>query len=414
MGPTGGETPATRRDLGGITLAFPDFLRLARQGEPVSPVDVERAIQSGNLTPQQEADVVSMMVDPGYVPSDAELLAAEAPGLTPMAEEDLVQPTLPEGLARVGDYAAGLTGASRGEIAERREDRRQRRADKTDSVAGDIDDRRAAATRNALEDLPTEALPETLADPNEAERIGQETLRVLEETAPPPPSDDNTPSAKRTLRERYNQRLELFKDIFGESDEARARDRAMSLAMLGLAIASGQSPNALTNIAQGAMAGLQGMSEQERARREREQGLQQAALTSVLDEQAAAAAAEAEAEGRAYDRATRLLVERVRAASGQGSTYTPERLRQLVIDNVLSDPLEFEQLQDPDGTINPAKLNAYADAVVNASLGGDTSDVEDLSGRPAPEGYSPGQLITDNETGRQYRVTDDNTLALVQ
>jgi len=142
---------------------------------------------------------------------------------------------------------------------------------------------RAAAQRQLQETAPEELLT-----------IGGK-LATLEQLAPPPEDNDNTPSAKRTLRERYEQRLELFKDIFGESDEARARDRAMSLAMLGLAIASGQSPNALTNIAQGAMAGVQGMSEQEQARREREEGIKTMALQTAIDEMSAADRAEAEA-----------------------------------------------------------------------------------------------------------------------
>jgi len=103
---------------------------------------------------------------------------------------------------------------------------------------------RAAAQRQLQETAPEELLT-----------IGGK-LATLEQLAPPPEDNDNTPSAKRTLRERYEQRLELFKDIFGESDEARARDRAMSL---------------------------------------REEGIKTMALQTAIDEMSAADRAEAEA-----------------------------------------------------------------------------------------------------------------------
>jgi len=145
-------------------------------------------------------------------------------------------------------------------------------------------------------------------------------LASAEELAPPPDPDDNTPKAKRTLRDRYDKRMELFKDIFGESDEARARDRAMSLAMMGLAIASGQDPNALTNIAQGAAVGLQSMSEQEQARREQERGLKTLALETAIDQMAAGKEAEAEAERLAQERQTELDIARIEAVGDRGGT----------------------------------------------------------------------------------------------
>jgi hypothetical protein len=141
--------------------------------------------------------------------------------------------------------------------------------------------------------------------------------------APPPDPDDNTPKAKRTLRDRYEKRMKLFKDIFGESDEARARDRAMSLAMTGLAIASGQSPNALTNIAQGAAAGLQGMSEQEQARREQQRELKTLAFETALEDMTAEEEARQEALERRQDAALDLELARMDSGSGYGSRTDP-------------------------------------------------------------------------------------------
>jgi hypothetical protein len=136
-------------------------------------------------------------------------------------------------------------------------------------------------------------LPPGAEEPSRAEKIKkraeEELSKDAETTAPQPDTGEGDAAEERSvftiagrrsagevgaptkkdLRSRYKEKIELFKEIYGEDDEDRARDKAMSLAMLGLAIASGQSPDALTNIAQGAMAGVQGMSEQEQARRER-------------------------------------------------------------------------------------------------------------------------------------------------
>jgi len=217
-------------------------------------------------------------------------------------------------------------------------------------------------------------------------------------TPPPEPT-------KKDLRSRYKEKIELFKEIYGEDDEDRARDKAMSLAMLGLAIASGQSPDALTNIAQGAMAGVQGMSEQEQARREREQGLQTLALETAIGEmdaerEAAARAAEAE-----YDRETRLMVEGIKTQGGSTSTYTPERLRQQVINNVTSDPAEYPALLTEDGSLDPIKLNRFAQDVIKG-----VSSPAESGALPAPPNAKPGQRIRDTETGVMYTVQEDNTM----
>lgn len=338
------------------TRALPDA---AQEEADVTPAEVLRLAQAEQLRGALGYPASGLAREAKE--AAARRLDAEAPAAAALAERDTraraqkeLQRVMPGGM-RIGEEDPDRVAEAKAE-----EDRAAR-----------------AAAQQRLQDTAPEDL-----------------LTLGGKLAPPPADDDNTPGAKRTLRERYEQRLELFKDIFGESDEARARDRAMSLAMLGLAIASGQSPNALTNIAQGAMVGLQGMSEQEQARRDREQGLRQLALETTIDEQSAAADAEARAAEQEYDRETRLMVEQIRAAGGGGSsTYTPERLRQQVIDSVLGKPLEFPQLQDPDGTINPSLLNAYADAVVTrAATTGSAPTVEQRIEELRSEGRSDEEI----------------------
>jgi hypothetical protein len=95
-------------------------------------------------------------------------------------------------------------------------------------------------------------------------------------------NDDPDPEDLETLAQR---RIELYRRLFGE-DEPTPRDKNMQLAMIGLAIAAGQSPDALTNIAQGALAGMQAISAEDSARRDRDRELRGAAVSGLLSEQA--------------------------------------------------------------------------------------------------------------------------------
>lgn len=131
-------------------------------------------------------------------------------------------------------------------------------------------------------------------------------------------ADDDTPApapkpSKKDLRGRYEETIALFKEIFGEDDNDQARDRAMSLAMIGLAIAAGQSPNALTNVARGLMAGVQGIAKRREDKRERERGLRSAALEAALAQEAAATEAEREAAQSQLEFERELDLERLKA-----------------------------------------------------------------------------------------------------
>jgi hypothetical protein len=90
--------------------------------------------------------------------------------------------------------------------------------------------------------------------------------------------------APQNRRERMEQELEMIKAVFGDKTKDQSRERAMNLAMIGLAIMAGQSPNALTNIAQGALAGTQAMQRAQAAAGEREDELKLMAFRNVMDE----------------------------------------------------------------------------------------------------------------------------------
>ena len=168
-----------------------------------------------------------------------------------------------------------------------RENLEQRMQEKRDSMA---------APAPAEEPVPAEEEPGmTTGTPIYEQRIA-ELLPTTEET-PEVTTDETGNGDTPDIRARAEERIKLFQDLFG-SDEPTARDRAMQFAMIGLAIAAGQSPNALTNIASGLLAGTQAMTEAEGRRRAERRDLRSSAVTSVLNEIEAERKAAAEAAKR--------------------------------------------------------------------------------------------------------------------
>jgi hypothetical protein len=72
--------------------------------------------------------------------------------------------------------------------------------------------------------------------------------------------------------------------VMGTKDEDSRQKAMANLAMIGLAIAAGQSPDALTNIAQGALTGMQGIRQAQAAEEAQEQEMRLAALKMAQEE----------------------------------------------------------------------------------------------------------------------------------
>jgi hypothetical protein len=111
-----------------------------------------------------------------------------------------------------------------------------------------------------------------------------------DEAMPPMITDDPEGTAEEALSsldKSYEEKLALFNKVFGDSDEQDSKDKAMNLAMIGLAIAAGQSPNALTNIAQGLMVGAKGIGAQRKERQAKREKVKVMALDAALKEAAA-------------------------------------------------------------------------------------------------------------------------------
>jgi hypothetical protein len=187
---------------------------------------------------------------------------------------------------RPGFFVETLAPGKAADIRARRYEQQQRleeqraeaaaleTADAEDAAADEFERLRRARPSLAPEDDEGSIEPQPLTQ----EQVDKVTSLIEE-----------GPTRKKDLRSRYEETLALFKDVYGVDDNDQARDKAMSLATIGLAIAAGQSPNALTNIAQGLLVGTQGIAKRREATRERETKLRIAALETAAEQMKAEA-----------------------------------------------------------------------------------------------------------------------------
>jgi hypothetical protein len=96
--------------------------------------------------------------------------------------------------------------------------------------------------------------------------------------------DSLTGGAANTVSGRVQQYEQLFQEMFGESDEDKTRERYMNLAMIGFAIASGEDPSALRNIASGMLQGTAQMREDAAVRRQRQDRIKELAVAAGLED----------------------------------------------------------------------------------------------------------------------------------
>ena len=168
-----------------------------------------------------------------------------------------------------GEVAAELAAAAEAD-AEAEEMRRLEQASHAAASA--------AEARENLESVKEEFLQTGLSS---------EKLERISKIRPGPRPDQ--PEAPKTLKQRITDNVNIMKEIFGVSNRDQAIERAMDMAYIGFAIASGQSPNFLTNVAQGLMAGTESIRERMGEDKEFDQRLTLAAYEQTLSEDAAAA-----------------------------------------------------------------------------------------------------------------------------
>ena len=93
------------------------------------------------------------------------------------------------------------------------------------------------------------------------------------------------PDKKLSRKELIAKNVELYNEMFGEDPDKSMKEDGFNLAYLGFAIAAGDSPNALQNIARGSMEGLKKISETQKAREERKDRAKMFGLKQALQEE---------------------------------------------------------------------------------------------------------------------------------
>lgn len=93
---------------------------------------------------------------------------------------------------------------------------------------------------------------------------------------------------KMTAAERVKAYETMFKEMLGEGDADTQKEMWHNMAMIGFAIAAGESPRALQNIANGLLAGTKMMKEDRATRQARDDKLKMLAISEGLADQRAA------------------------------------------------------------------------------------------------------------------------------
>jgi hypothetical protein len=154
--------------------------------------------------------------------------------------------------------------------------------------------------------------------------------------------------------------LERLQGVMGKKDVNTRKQAMANLAMIGLAIASGQSPNALTNIAQGALSGMQAIRAREADVEERDEAMRLAAFKMASEQKSAQAAAEARAAESDLDRMNRLQVAQIGAESRGGAGRNPRAVEDFV-QNVYTESLKAAQdVAPPQDMLEDEAPEAYA------------------------------------------------------
>lgn len=282
-------------------LSFNQIISRAQAGMRPTADELRLAVEANQLNDQQAADVLSMIDDPGYIPSAEEVAVANIPD--PRQQE-------------LRDLAASVRAGAQG----RAEAAQEMRAGPAITEPLPLQEIVTGAAT-----LGAETLGET-GDPGEASNATLTSFGIE------PASD---------IKGRVKQYQDLFKELLGESDEDKAQEMWLNLAMVGFAIASGTSPNALQNISAGLLEGSKKMAESRAASRERSDRLTSLAITSAMDEAA---------EERAIQRENAMLAARAEAAAEER-----ESERQLQFDLIGQrhrNALELAKVRNPPAGVD--------------------------------------------------------------
>jgi hypothetical protein len=202
----------------------------------------------------------------------------------------------------------------------------------------------------------------------------------------PPPSVDNM-----DIKTRVKTYENLFKEMFDEKDEDKTKEMYLNLAMIGFAVASGTSSNALTNISQGLMQGVTKMNEDRATRTARSDKVKMLALSESLTD---------ERDDKSFDQQLQLAGIKNK---GDRQEYLYKSVFETTYKTALEDDPENQQ-----GALDQATRAAVSAApeAPSALIAVKSTDNGTGGGTPTQK-YAVGQVYKIG--GKDYTYTGDRT-----
>jgi hypothetical protein len=244
----------------GMGTSEPTASAQLEDGESPSFADISKRVAAGEIP----ADV--------FVPSGSRLAAGTDEAPKPRSSLLMVQGT-PKDIAKTQELANNLFDRTFGNLVNK--ETSKDKPTKSDAYAAlpstsnkeNIQkDPEAALSFGAKIDAVAKEFLGSNADENDKNDL------ILELTG------RKDPQKSMSMKDRYKENLELYREVFGKNPEEERKIDGYNLAMMGFLIASGDSPNALQNIARGAAAGVERIQKTAEARKARDEKLKLAAL----------------------------------------------------------------------------------------------------------------------------------------
>jgi hypothetical protein len=194
----------------------------------------------------------------------------------------------------------------------------------------------------------------------------------------------NLPGGKQTssIEEATKQQYKFLKDFMGITDKDKQKEFQLLSMQFFSALASGQSPDALSNLAGAASTAVNNLSASAKEKAKLDQDLKLASYERAGSLQAAAQSRQ-DAMTRAYigaglmpivDKATGQITGYKPLPGKNNSTYTPERLRQAIVTELTKDKdfLSDQGILTKDGVVDKTKLDALVKSFMEGGLGSKT------------------------------------------
>lgn len=242
--------------------------------------------------PVLEPDALAFVTGPGFAQPDFNTPQEEAANAEARAraEAELAARQAQTLADRAERNAATAEAAGRDDAAElrARADAAAAEAAAAAAVIGTEPERSSPVLTAEAPEVLTSPVPTPRPDTEDGAPPEGPTTQDLEDAVnadgDPAQNFSNALGISGSVEERIAQYEALFGRMFGQDEEEKNRERWMNMAMIGFAIAAGEDPSALKNIADGLLQGAQVSREDMATRRQRQDRIQELAIAAGLED----------------------------------------------------------------------------------------------------------------------------------